>query len=76
MFDFALLGAWFSNPENWAGRYGLWNLVAEHLTLTVLAIIVAAIIAVPLGVAIGHYGRGEFFVVGLGSVSRAIPTMG
>jgi len=76
MFDFAALGAWFSNPENWAGRYGLWNLVAEHLTLTVLAIIVAAIIAVPLGVAIGHYGRGEFFVVGLGSVSRAIPTMG
>jgi osmoprotectant transport system permease protein len=76
MFDFAALGAWLSDPENWAGRYGLWNLLAEHLTLTFVAIIVAAIIAVPLGVAIGHYGRGEFFVVGLGSVSRAIPTMG
>ena len=76
MLDLTELGAWFSDPENWAGRYGLWNLVAEHLTLTFLAIVVAAIVAVPLGVAIGHFGRGEFFVVGLGSASRAIPTMG
>jgi len=50
MFDFTALGDWFSDPENWAGRYGLWNLVAEHLTLTFVAIMVAAIIAVPLGV--------------------------
>jgi osmoprotectant transport system permease protein len=76
MLDLTELGAWFSDPENWAGRYGLWNLVAEHLTLTFVAIVVAAIVAVPLGVEIGHFGRGEFFVVGLGSASRAIPTMG
>jgi osmoprotectant transport system permease protein len=76
MFDFGALGAWFSDPENWAGRYGLWNLLAEHLTLTLIAIAFAAIVAVPLGVAIGHFGRGEFLVVGLGSFSRAIPTMG
>lgn len=76
MLDFAALGAWFSDAENWAGRYGLWNLVAEHLALTFLAIALAAFVAVPLGVAIGHFGRGELFVMGLGSVSRAIPTMG
>ncbi len=76
MLDFGGLGAWLSNPENWAGRYGLWNLVAEHLCLTFLAIVIAAIVAVPIGVAIGHFGRGEFLVVGLGSFSRAIPTMG
>ena len=76
MFDFTALGTWFSDLENWAGRYGLWNLIAEHLTLTLIAIAFAAIVAVPLGVAIGHFGRGEFLVVGLGSFSRAIPTMG
>ena len=76
MLEFGELGAWFSNTENWEGRYGLWNLISEHLGLTFLAIIVAAIVAIPLGVAIGHYGRGELFVMGLGSVSRAIPTMG
>ena len=76
MLEFGELGAWFSNAENWEGRYGLWNLISEHLGLTFLAIIVAAIVAIPLGVAIGHYGRGELFVMGMGSVSRAIPTMG
>ena len=76
MFDFAQLEAWVSNSQNWAGRYGLWNLISEHLALTFVAIIIAAIVAVPLGVAIGHFGRGEFLVVGLASVSRAIPTMG
>jgi osmoprotectant transport system permease protein len=76
MLDFAALGAWFSQAENWAGRYGLWNLIAEHLTLAGLAIFLAAIVAVPLGVAIGHFGRGEFFIIGLSSISRAIPTMG
>ncbi len=76
MLEFGELGAWFSNTENWEGRYGLWNLISEHLGLTFLAIVVAAIVAIPLGVAIGHFGRGELFVMGLGSVSRAIPTMG
>jgi osmoprotectant transport system permease protein len=76
MFDFAQLEAWISNSQNWAGRYGLWNLVSEHLALTFVAIIFAAIVAVPIGVAIGHSGRGEFFVVGLASISRAVPTMG
>jgi osmoprotectant transport system permease protein len=76
MFDFTALGAWFSDAENWTERYGLWNLVSEHLSLTLIAIAFAAIVAVPLGVAIGHFRRGEFLVVGLGSFSRAIPTMG
>ena len=76
MLNLGELGAWFSDSVNWADRYGLWNLIAEHLALTLAAILLAAVIAIPLGVYIGHSGRGEFFVIGLGSASRAIPTMG
>ncbi len=76
MLDLGELGAWFADSANWADRYGLWNLIAEHLALTLAAILVAAVIAIPFGVYIGHSGRGEFFVIGLGSISRAIPTMG
>ena len=76
MLNLGELGAWFSDPVNWADRYGLWNLIGEHLALTLAAILLAAAIAIPLGVYIGHSGRGEFFVIGLGSASRAIPTMG
>lgn len=76
MFDFAELGAWFADPTTWDGRYGLWSLFTEHLVLSFGAILLAALVALPLGTLIGHTGRGEFAVIGLGSVSRAIPTMG
>jgi osmoprotectant transport system permease protein len=67
---------WFIDPENWQGRYGLLNLFIEHMTLSFLAILIAALIAIPIGIAIGHFGRGEAAVVAISSISRAIPTMG
>lgn len=76
MLNFAELGDWFTDTATWEGRYGLWNLVIEHLALSALSITLAALIALPLGVFIGHTGRGEFFAIALGSFSRAIPTMG
>ena len=76
MFDFQGVLTWLLDPENWEGRYGLPNLVAEHLSLTLLAIGLAALFALPLGLGIGHTGKGGAVVVLLGSASRAIPTMG
>ena len=76
MLDVGVLGAWFSQTANWTGRYGLVNLLGEHLWLTFVSISLASLIAVPLGLFIGHTVRGEVFVIGLGSLSRAIPTMG
>ena len=35
-----------------------------------------ALIAIPLGLAIGHTGRGRFFVVNLAGAARAIPSLG
>ncbi len=74
--DLGAFGAWLSDGANWTGRYGLLNLIVEHLALTALSLLIAALIAIPVGLFIGHTGRGEIFVVGLGSLSRAIPTMG
>lgn len=76
MFDFQSLWMWLVDSENWEGRYGLPNLIAEHLSLTSLSIGIAALIALPIGIAIGHSGKGGSVVVLLGSASRAIPTMG
>lgn len=70
------LWSWFTNPESWEGRYGLWNLLLEHLSLSIGAILLAALVALPIGILVGHLGRGQSFVVGMSSVSRAIPTMG
>ena len=76
MFSFEGVWQWLLDYENWNGRYGLWNLVIEHLQITLSAILLAGVIVLPLGVAIGHFGKGKSLVVGLSSTSRAIPTMG
>jgi osmoprotectant transport system permease protein len=76
MFSLADLWIWFTEPENWLGRYGLLNLLGEHLAISLSSILLASLLALPLGILIGHLGKGEALVVGLSSISRAIPTMG
>jgi osmoprotectant transport system permease protein len=76
MLSIAEVWEWLFDVSNWEGRYGLVNLFFEHMTLSFSAILIAALIAVPIGVAIGHLGKGEAVVVAISSISRAIPTMG
>ena len=76
MFSIGELFAWLTDPENWTGRYGLANLFLEHLALTLATLAMAGLVAIPIGIAIGHSGRGETLVLAISSASRAIPTMG
>lgn len=76
MFDVPDFMGWLTDSSNWEGRYGIPNLLSEHLSITLGAIAFAAIFALPIGIAIGHFQKGATLVVLLGSASRAIPTMG
>ena len=76
MLSIAEIWQWFTESENWEGRYGLPNLFSEHISLTLIAIFLALSIAVPIGLMIGNSGKGEVAVVALTSASRALPTMG
>jgi osmoprotectant transport system permease protein len=76
MFDVPDFLGWLTEAANWEGRYGIPNLLAEHLRITLVAILLAALLALPIGIAIGHFQKGASLVVLLGSASRAIPTMG
>jgi osmoprotectant transport system permease protein len=67
---------WLKSPANWHGSDGIPLRVVQHLGYTGLSLLVAALIALPLGVAIGHYGRGGYLVVNLANAWRAIPTLG
>ncbi len=73
---FELTGAWFVDPANWTGPAGIPARLAEHLFYSGLTLVVAAAIAVPLGLYVGHTGRGRIAVVGLASGMRALPTLG
>ncbi|OKH64605.1 ABC transporter permease [Mycobacterium sp. SWH-M5] len=62
--------------ENWAGPAGLAARIVEHLQYTVIAVFFSALIAVPIGMIIGHTGRGTFLVVTGVNALRALPTLG
>jgi osmoprotectant transport system permease protein len=51
------------------------ELLIKHLEITVLALAIAIIIALPLGLYLGHRGKGEQLAVGLGNAGRAIPEL-
>ena len=64
------------DPRRWTGSSGIPARLVEHLGYTALTLVIALIIAVPLGAWIGHTGRGGFVVVGLANGLRALPTLG
>jgi osmoprotectant transport system permease protein len=70
------LFSYLSDPANWQGADGIWALLLQHLGYTVAAVGIAAAIGIPLGIFIGHTGRGAFLVIGLSNAARAIPTLG
>ena len=68
--------SWLRSSQQWHGADGIPIRVLQHLGYTGLSLLIAAVIAVPLGVLIGHTGRGAFAVVSMANVWRSIPTLG
>jgi len=66
----------FTDPANWSGPSGIPVRLLEHLQFSLAALFVAALIAIPSGLLIGHTGRGALLVVVLANVARAMPTLG
>jgi osmoprotectant transport system permease protein len=71
-----LVWQWLSTPGNWSGENGVPTRLAEHLTYSAAALVIAALIALPVGLLTGHFRRGGFFVICLGNAARAMPTIG
>ncbi|MGL3148873.1 ABC transporter permease [Microbacterium sp. A82] len=73
---FAEAFAWLFSPERLEGQYALPTLLGQHLFYTAISVLVAAVIAVPLGWLIGHTGRGREFAVAVAGAARALPSFG
>lgn len=67
---------WFLDPANWVGSGSIPQQVGYHLLYTAIALGIAGIIGVSLGVIIGYTGKGETVVAGLANWLRALPTLG
>jgi osmoprotectant transport system permease protein len=64
------------NGANWSGNGGILDLLLQHLLYTAAGVLLAGVVAIPLGILIGHTGRGSFLVIGLSNAARAIPSLG
>ena len=67
---------WLFDPANWTGSGGVPARLVEHLGYVALAMIIALVVALPVGAWVGHTGRGGFLVVGSANALRALPTLG
>ncbi len=72
---FGKVAAWFSDPANLFGPDGLQGRLGEHLILSVIPLLIAMAIAMPLGAWIGHSGRFANLVINIANVGRAIPSL-
>jgi osmoprotectant transport system permease protein len=66
--------AWFGDPANWTGRDGIPNRFAEHVAICTLSMIAALLVALPIGLYIGHTGRLSGLAVNLANIGRAVPS--
>jgi osmoprotectant transport system permease protein len=65
---------WFLDGSHWQGDFGIPNRLFEHLYMSAASLAVAALIALPIGVTIGHIGRGGNLAINLANVGRAVPS--
>ena len=65
---------WFSNPAHWQGANGIPTRLEEHILMSLVATAVAALIALPIGLLLGHYGVGGSLAINISNIGRAIPS--
>jgi osmoprotectant transport system permease protein len=67
--------AWLADPGHWAGRDGIPTRIGEHVLVSAVIVMLAVMIALPIGVWAGHTGRGGFLTINVANIGRALPSM-
>lgn len=66
---------WLNDPYNWTNPGGILDRLREHLWLSAAAVALGCLVAWPIGVWLGHTGRGGRLVVLVSDLTLAIPTI-
>jgi osmoprotectant transport system permease protein len=64
---------WLTASAQWQGGEGVPHLLANHLRISISSLLVAMLIAVPLGAWLGHRGVGGVVAINVANIGRAIP---
>ncbi|MGV1035431.1 MAG: ABC transporter permease [Candidatus Nanopelagicales bacterium] len=67
---------WFTDPAHWSGPNGIPVRFWQQVAISGIAMAVALVIALPLGIFLGHKQKGGVLAINVGNIGRAIPTFG
>ena len=65
---------WFLDGAHWQGDGGIPHRLTEHISMSGLSLLAAAAIALPVGIILGHFGRGGNLAINISNVGRAVPS--
>lgn len=70
--------AYLFDGTHWhlGGDSSIPDRLLQHIAYTLVAVALSAVIALPLGLLIGHTNRGASLVIGLSNLGRSLPTFG
>ena len=66
---------WFTTAEHWQGEFGVPHRLTEHALMSAAAVVAAIVVALPVGIWLGHRGRGGAVAINLANVGRAVPSL-
>jgi osmoprotectant transport system permease protein len=76
MFSFLSdVGSFLTDGSNWSGPEGIPTLFLQHLQLTIVSVLLAAAVALPIGVSLGHLRKGGALAINVANVGRALPAL-
>jgi osmoprotectant transport system permease protein len=67
---------WFADPAHWRGSDGIPQRLIEHVQISAESVAIGALIGLPIGIALGHYGRFGNLAINISNVGRALPSFG
>ena len=66
---------WFTTASHWRGDAGIPHRLLEHVEISGAAVLTAALIALPIGIGLGHVRKGGAIAVNVANVGRALPSL-
>jgi osmoprotectant transport system permease protein len=67
---------WLTDPAHWQGSDGIPTRLAQHVQLSAESVAIGALIALPIGIGFGHFGRFGNLAINMSNIGRAVPSFG
>ena len=57
------------------GPSELLHLAGTHMWISVVSVLAACAVSIPIGLYLGHIGKGEFLAISVSNIGRAVPSL-